>query len=293
MTIKPLKSYKAPAYPTLQESRQDARLLERVPQRWGKNTSLASLLGTGILIQLAGTGRADEAATEAADAKIVLPAGQDEKDAAANAVRAIPVTRVAPMLAEALANDGRGSFGCIAISAPVFLSENEAMDLIEAELAKAGLKVKDMVAVDGLKVPDRDAEFDFEKTEDDDEKDWRKFKMKKLKKGSYTFDLGTEDKSVVVKFLRTKDYENWQDKGGVWSSVSVYDLTKLATQMGEAFKARAEGEPVVIGLFFDPLHKVEWRGEKSRDDAKAESLEKLRGQVLHFVNYLKEEGVVE
>ena len=293
MNIKPMTSYKKPSYPTYQESKEDAQLLKNLPQRWGKNGSIASLIGTGILIHVAGTGRGEDAATENVTVSIIEPV-EHERGTVTNAVRTIPATRVAPMLEAALANDGRGSFGCVAVAAPVFLSENEAMDLIEAELEKAGLKVKDLVTVDGLNIPDANAKSEslsgLGKRDKEEERDWRKFKMKKLTEGPYTFDLGTEDKSVVIKFLRTRDYDHWRDNQGIGSSVSVYDLPTFATQVSDAFKARTNGTPVVIGLFFDPMASAKWKDNAA--DIKAQSREKLRAQVLHFVEYLKKEGVV-
>ena len=287
MTIKPMKSYKAPAYPTYGESRQDARLLERLPRRWGKGSPAASLIGTGIMIQIAGAGRGDDAQGNEAKAAIVERAGQERKTVA-DAARALPVTRVAPILEEALANDGRGGFGCIAVSAPVFLSESEAIDLIEAELKKTGLEWKDIVTVDGLQVPEKD--------------DWasrgemKKNQLQKLKTGPYTFDLGTADKSVVVKFLQMKDQAAWVGRES--STVQSFDLATLATQVGEAFRQRTDGKPVIIGLFFDPLtYPEKGRLTRTRDnyeqvekETKERAREKLRLQVRHFAEYLKQEG---
>jgi len=356
MTIKPVKTYTPPAYPTYEESKQDAHLLERLPRRWGK--TLAPLLGTGILIQIVGTG-CSQNDTQGKGVKItaVEPLGQKPKNVA-DAVRAIPATRVAPILEDALANDGRGGFGCVAVSAPVFLSEDEAIDLIRAELEKAGLALQTGVSVDGLQVPTTSAKNQWKKMKrfeeimrkerpdllekifktkcelnekEDENKNPAEIAVLRVEftaleekyatleeelkeilrdnklgfeEGSYRFDLGTKNQSVVVKFLQWEDYPinlGW--------SVIRFDLAKLATQMGDAFKARTNGNPVVIGLFFDPLtypkdfswakldglsgeqRNVEY--EKIRKDTEKISREKLRRQVQHFVEYLKKEGVVQ
>ena len=313
MTIQPIKSYKTPAYPTYEESKRDAHLLERLPRRWGKNP-IASLLGTGILIQIAGTNSRGDEPVKDVEVKIVEPLEQGRK-AIANAVRALPATRVAPILEEALAKDGRGSFGCVAVASPVFLSENEALDLIQAELEKAGLTVQDFVTVDGLSVPDANAQPQWERMGQGGLRP-RKIELKNLVEGAYTFDLGTKDKSVVIKFLRMEDFDQWKELSFHGSSVWSVDLSWLASQVSDAFKKRTKGEPVTIGIFFDPivydrsydndgldLHGLEWKqrsyvqtqidAQNPIKDPKARAREKLRQQVLHFVEYLKKEGVAD
>jgi hypothetical protein len=268
------------------------------------------LLGTGIIIQIAGAGRGDDGAVNV-DVQIVAPAEPLPK-AIADAVRALPATRVAPILEDALANDGRGGFGCVAISAPVFLSENEAIDLIEAELKKTGLKWKDLVSVDGLQIPTfssrRNTGFgqdDLPKTKDG-EIDWKEAKkprLKNLAEGTYTFDLGTEDKSVVVKFLQRKDFDLWNDTRDM-STFRSFDLSWLASEVSDAFKQRADGKPVIIGIFFEPstypekrktrgATPAQWQDEYAQlqKETRERAKEKLRQQVQHFVEYLKQEGV--
>jgi len=317
MKIKPVKKYTPPAYPTITEAKQDARLLTTLPRRWGRNHHLATLLGTGLMLGAARGNDAD--APQNAEAAAVLPRGGGE-DADEKVVRAIPITRVAPMLEDALANDGRGGFGCMAISAPVFLSENEALDLIQAELEKAGLKLRDMVPVDGLQMPA--AEREVVKIEGNDWREMFKPRMINLEAGTYMFDLGTADKSVVVKFLQKKDYEQWLAETGSHSSYESFNLSWLATQVAGAFRQRETGDPVVIGLFFEPstypLMQLDLRGlddeqkflarkqsgnlwqtrndeswQARHDATKERGREKLRAQVSHFVEYLKQEGVVE
>ncbi|MCL1856524.1 MAG: hypothetical protein FWF84_02635 [Kiritimatiellaeota bacterium] len=381
MKITPMVSYKKPAYPTYEESKANARLLNRLPQRWGKNGSIASLVGTGILIHIAGTGRGEETATQDVTVNIIEPVERDGSAVTRETVRAIPATRVAPILEEALAKDGRGGFGCVAISAPVFLSENEALDLIQSELKKAGLEMHNKVDIDGLPIPNskgipldkliekikQDAPtnpngtntyhigegmYDYtlsEKLEAAEVPDGmyifrgeygsytsvkivngkaretgggsRRFpedsdapRLKYLAEGTYAFDLGTKDKAVVVKFLGTKDHHDWKADRDM-STWHDYNLAWLAEQMRDAFQRRADGDPVIIGLFFQPTpyppthnrdgfdlsgleYDTRWYVQEQiasqlPADTNELARDKLRAQVLHFVDYLKHEGVVE
>ena len=316
MKIQPVKVYKPPAYPTYLESKQDARLLERLPRRWWKNDSIASLIGTGFFMQVVCAGCDNDAAPATANREIAAPQNPGpERTGVARAARTSPITRVAPILEDALANDGRGGFGCVAISAPVFLSEDEALDLIQTELKKAGLKMQKSVSIDGLPVPSTPQSREErvkEMVEEMKKADWEekiKPRVTKLEKGSYAFDLGTADKSLAVAFLNGDDLGQWKAETGFWSSVRSHDFAWLATQVRDAFAQRDEGDPVIIGLFFEPStyplrdRDSDFRGlndeqrlaryQTETKDTKERAREKLRVQVLHFVEYLKKEGVVE
>ena len=310
MKIKPLKTYKPPAYPTYPESKQDARLLERLPRRWRKNNSIASLIGTGFVMQALCVGCDNDAAPATANREIVAPQNPDpERKDVIRTARAISATRVAPILEDALANDGRGGFGCMSISAPVFLSEDEALDLIRTELEKAGLKMQNSVSIDGLPIPSKTQKKREDRRKENLREKLDELNIKQLEKGSYAFDLGTADKSMVVAFLNRTDFEQWKADTDVWSSFESFDFAWLATQVRDAFAQRDEGDPVIIGLFFEPstyplrdrdsdFHGLNdeqrlARYQTETKDTKERAREKLRVQVLHFVEYLKKEGVVE
>jgi len=307
MRIKPVKNYKPPAYPTIHEAKQDARLLEHLPRRWKKNAPIASLMGSGLLLHFvcAGCNNSNQPKNLHVENQL-LPGSNDRRAAEKKNTRVFPATRVAPMLEDALANDGRGGFGCIAVSAPVFLSEAEALELIRAELEKAGLKLDETAQVDGLQIPAAPAR-----------QGWRNKREKPfaLAEGVYTFDFGTADKSVAVKFLSAKDDVLWEDTDDSSTYVS-YNYARLATRVSDAFKQRETGDPVVIGLFFEPSvypvgwddfdmtglaneqkqfvrNQIEATKESRREVARDVGREKLRAQISHFVEYLKQEGVVE
>ena len=323
MKIKPLSSYDAPAYPTIGETRADARLLERRPSTMrgrGHAGSVASLLGAGIFIQITGTSCGADA--EPRDVKIDIvdfadrAPGDGTNAVEKTAAKKIATTRVAPLLEEALANDGRGFFGCVATAAPVYLSEDDAMDLIKTELEKVGLKLKRSVEIDGLQIPDSSTKQKARPGNDIDLDEDEKPRIKNLVEGSYTFDLGTEDKSVVVKFLSWDDFSKWKNEpSGPKFSITSYDFAWLAAQVRDSFSRRAAGEPVVIGLFFEPvvypgssdefvnqgLTMMQERFateqflavQTNAQTPEELAIEKLRRQVLHFVEYLQKEGIAE
>lgn len=303
----PLKRYAAPRYPTMSEARLEPKLLERLPRRWLASQPLATLTGAGLLARALLAQAEERAPDGAAPAAAALrPDRPDDKpvQAPARQVRRA-ATVIAPLLDEALAQDGRGSFGCVAVSPPVFLSENEALELIQTELEKAGLKLQDQVTVDGVEAP-LSADPYAAMTG----------KEAKLGTRSYDFDLGDPGRSVVVEYFSRLDHDAWQQRER-HSTVSSYDFPELMGRVSESFGKRKEGPPVVVGLFFDPLAhgSYRWGGspdaeglsaslqafaheqERASSGRNYEALkgvarEKLRRQVRHFVEHLQRTGVL-
>jgi hypothetical protein len=110
MKIKPLKQYPTPAYPTRDILHRCPELLRLVPARWRK--SMVVLAAVGVV------------------AGLLL------------ATRKTPHnSRVAPLF---LHGDGayQATFGCIAVTPPVFLSEDEARYVIVEEAKKAGISLR-------------------------------------------------------------------------------------------------------------------------------------------------------
>ena len=307
MKIQQVNRYHTPEYPTLEETRCDAHLLERLPHRWMSARPFASLAGMGLLTK-ALMAHAEPSPVAAPAETMQTPINQApspaHKQTAVKQTKRI-ATAVAPLLSEALEHDGRGTFGCVANNPPCFLSENEALELIQSELEKAGLKLRDGMTVEGLEAP--------VKMKPDTKRSQRE---PTLGTTHYEFDLGDPEKSVAIEFFSIRDHDLWM--GGPWSTAPSYDFPELMELVSESFKKRDTGKPMMIGLFFDPLasrwhgvarnpntrglteaqrqfmqeqtNKRDWQNELeiSREVARA----KLRKQVLHFVDYLKREGVL-
>jgi hypothetical protein len=207
---------------------------------------------------------------------------------------------------------GRGATGCIVLSPPVFLSEEEAMQIIREELAKHDVHLKEGKILDGVRLfrrhPTADKkhgeqikELNFE---DDPElqKDPRireLYDPKVLK-----LDGVDSDKKVAVEFVSETDYP---DLGGVLSPSSVqhYDFKDVAKYV--AGKVTKESKDrVYFGVFYDPATKwkdsevpvseseadMTKRWKKEKEETKNESRKLLRQQVQDFAGWLKEKKVV-
>ena len=300
MKIQPLKRAREPRYPTMEEARRDPLLLARMPVRWEKNSAFAACLGLFVVsAQASETPLPDHLAAAAAsvspDRRPLIP----ESSVEARKVASI----VAPLLDEALENDGRGSFGCIAINPPSFLSEDEALELIREELEAAGLELEYGTTLDAVPAPVDGAEAVNSFGPRPFENQPAKLALQK-----YSFDWGDADRSVYIEYLSRRDHGAWMKEP--CSTVSSYDFPDVARRVVQAFGKYRSDRPVYFGVFFDPLAHSgvleppvtgldtdleEMAKEESRKlrkaDGNADARDKLRRQVRHFVEFLKKEGV--
>jgi hypothetical protein len=322
MKIQPAKRCPRFGYPTMiemQGASSDWRA--RIPHRWEQLPGFAALLG---LLALSGDVRAD--ADEAKPA--VSQAPDATKPAAAESTVEQSVQQatsiVAPLLDEALRYDGRGAFGCMVVNPPTFLAEDEALELIRRELRAAGLDVKERVILDNLKAWIDEGMIVEETTNEDGETvtsmrfpQTDEERAIKLAPRAFMFDLADADRSIYVEYLAREDYAKWE--GISLSSVDRYDFPQLARKVSAAWSEWPSDKRTVFGVFFDPLahvdqirtkpifrpgmtdkqmarekHLFEKRRQQTGagDDAKALAKEKLRKQVRHFVEFLRQEGLV-
>ncbi|OGF64141.1 MAG: hypothetical protein A2Y62_19835 [Candidatus Fischerbacteria bacterium RBG_13_37_8] len=133
MRVKSAKRYRKPAYPEreLYALRPDL-LGASILSRWMKSKAVMSAL---IAFILSGT-KADCLANQADTAPISDKTEIQDKEKAPEPLTQEAEVKIAPIF---IHGDGAGSTGCIAISAPVFLPETEAVEIIFNELKKARL----------------------------------------------------------------------------------------------------------------------------------------------------------
>ena len=302
MKIQAVQAYRgASGYPTLAEIQRTPELLARVPARWEQSSGFAALLG---LLALATAPRAEAAGetVPAAAPAAAAPDAQPPETAVAQEARKTAAV-VAPMLEEALDQDGRGSFGCISVCPATFMPEDEALELIRTELEAAGLRLQEGVELDNVMAP-------VQKPVDakaHDPRDWEK--GNELGPRPVRFDWADPERAVYVDYLAQRDYRTWQGR-----SVSLdnsFDFAALARKVAEAYGQHPATNKTIFGVFFEPLadrgvaqpkleglsseqaRRASWESERMEAALKGEkSRDKLRRQVRHFVEFLKNEGVV-
>jgi len=335
MKVSPVSKSAPAPIPTAAEAAANPALVAPAPAVRPRRGA-GALAGAGLLGSLlaptasaAGFVLADDAPGSAAPAEApatAVPASADEAEAAARAEaeRAAIATVVAPILQKAMDEEGRGGFGCIAVDPPTILSESDALNLIEQEFAKAGVKLRDAYELTGFARTRTD--WSAPRRADAPKEDNWAFlsgdgdpgRPQKTEPASWVFDLATEDGSILLEYLSTGDHGKLEDsQPGVWCSVSSYDFPRRAERFRSELETRTNGVPVTVGLFFDPMaaggrwdsktqrripapgsalaalseeerENLDWR--KREELLRADALELLREQVRFFLDWARKEG---
>jgi hypothetical protein len=277
MKARPVKRYRQPAYPTRLEVLSEPELLERhLPCGW---RALPEMAGTVALFL------AVNSTVQAADKKPAAPLGS--------------LAVVAPIFEH---GDGRGSTGCIVVAPPVFLSEEEAWQVINEELGRQKLKLPDIgFEVRGVKIPHRTESYSVKRDQ------WTS-KVEDLPgtKQAYKADRANPEKRIAVEFVSCHDYERLGGPGSS-STVQSYDFKQVGRSVAEAVRKEAR-EKLYFGALYDPAVRVEpprrepakiktaadwgkyW--EESLQKSKAESQRLLRLQVQDFLKWLQAQGAI-
>lgn len=181
---------------------------------------------------------------------------------------------------------GRGSAGCVVITPPSFLSEEEAMAVIKDELSKHGItlgdgeQLKDVV----VQIPYHDGFGESERGKRGKLIDPRPLDVDAIDKG----------RQIAVVFVSESDCTSFEDPTRDWCSVSSFAPKKVATDL--AASARKSGDQKrYVGFFYDPLGKSRERSmpltgqayeDRERRNQK-ECKELLRQQVRDFAAWLE------
>jgi len=247
MKAKPEKRRKRPQYPTRSEAAEDPTLredlLSDVESRLG---DYESHLGTPF------------------SSVFVVPLTPSSVSG--------PPAQVAPIFQH---GEGRGSAGCVVATPPVFLSEEEALQVISEILAEHGLTASDSPpAIEGFVFDDKAS-------------------------GARTPlvpDFFDPAKNVAVEFVSEDDYVGLCH-GEFHSSVGSYDILDLAHTMSMAVREFSSG--LYFAALYDPMVSYNLWDRKDHEDANArwertkeQSRQLLREQVKDFVDWLKGQGVI-
>jgi hypothetical protein len=239
MNSKPIRKYTQPKYPTRLEVAARPGLLRRhQPPAWRKWPELTGAVGFFLL--------ADPARLVAADSP--TKGGQTKAPSQAVAV-------VAPIFQH---GEGRGTAGCIVISPPVFLSEEEAMQVIGEEMATKGVQLRtNQTTLAGITV-ERFVWLVSAAPTGATNGPTSTGPAFEIKQVPFNTDAADPKKKVYVEFLSERDKNTWdrerRNEGeDIFSgSVRFYDLPKTAAYVAQRVKRQAT-ERLYFGTFYDPL----------------------------------------
>lgn len=280
MKIQPVLDYKTPNYPKLDVFSIDPNLLvDTVPINWKNNKIVLA-----ALISIAISSQSCDLLPQKQTTRIELIKNKENK--IKNASHQEDSSFVAPIFHH---GDGIGFYGCIVIMPPVFITENEAKQIILNEFKKEKL-LFDTVTLPKEKI--------IIKTE---KKIWEEIKgdlkvRDTLELNDIVFDGYNKDLNFAYLFLSESDYEKYKDFEPEYSSVSNEDYKKVVEKLRNEIKKQSKLNAVI---FYEPIPYPEWQKIKERPNrevwknkGKKIAIDSLQNQVADFVNWLKAKKII-
>lgn len=276
MKIKPVKKSKKPNYPTIELYINNPVLLSKnVPENWLKNSCVATSLATFILL---GSPKIKVQAS-CINTEITDKIDYNQNDSIKEIIK--DSVKIAPIFAH---GEGSGSTGCVVMSPPVFISENEAKELIFKRLKKEGFN---------LKIENTDT-IQFKSKQIDQIKEYPEINFV-IKMDAYDSLL-----NFAIIYVSKEDYKNFVDIEN-WSrwSVKSYQTKKAAELIRNGFIENGKTNAVV---FYEPLRtgnkytsrelmELELKGESYELIERNFSKQLLLEQVEDFIKWIKQENI--
>ncbi len=275
LQARPVRRTAPPVYPTKLDVQARPDLLRKLPTGWCRHGEIAGLAGLYLAAQVGGC--VDEKAS---------PSG---------------LTDDSPAIVAPIFEHGRGRFsgGCLVVSAPVFMAEDEALLIIQDELQAAGLEPTDTgVKWDSVQLDLTTVRWAYNWLTEQEEG------RVIPRNGPWIVDMADARNRVFVEFIDARDcaaIESEESNSTVWT----HDLQSAARTLADA--AQATGKGAYFGAFYDPLPLVDIRdryhfvfspdempdsARKALTAAREESESQLRSQVREFVDWLKAQGAI-
>ncbi len=215
---------------------------------------------------------------------------------------------------------GIGATGCVVVSPPVFLSEEEALQVVKEELAKHGVQLTSAPVLQDLTIAPRRTQ------QVEDDKTSRKIVQDEEHAAPLCLTGMDEKRSIAIKLICRKNYERlggvgshcvdvvYRDpnkSGAIMSSVSDFDFSDAAQYVATEIRQKAR-QRLYVGVFYDPVSRpFVWRKvppskekrwktnaysqseeKEAEDNAAAESKRLLRQQAQDFAAWLKQQGAI-
>jgi len=254
--VSPVRKKTIPQYPDQYSVQLNQLLLANKPLRWSAAPVAGTVLSAVVLLGLAGCGAAEE--------------------------RAYPPT---PLFEH---GEGIGVYGCVAIAAPMFLSENDAFAILSDEFAKLGMTViKGGPTAENIQIPQYDPCGE-----------WSGNKEITTAKGSLTFDFSVKEESIVMEYVSKDNALEWEH-GDMLVSVSSTNYKELARTLNNSLNTAYTQS--VQGIFYDPAESARYYSDdfsptfdREQEIAKARerALAALRAQIKDFIAWLAAQGII-
>jgi len=289
-------------------------LSRHVPPAWRKHAEMA-----GVVAMLLSADGCTKSSTDtpppgpattaiAGDQQNPVTLGEDSVNAARDEVASVASANAVSASDEGAAwvapvfhhGEGRGATGCIVVSPPAFLSEEEALQVIIEELKQAGIvvtatnvKLEELSIEQGMR---RYGRLRGERLGEPGQKTPSRSVDSRDVPGvvePLEVDGLNADRRVAFEFISREDYRRFGGLGSM-GTVQEYDMPDTAEYLAQAIAAKDDS--IHFGTFYDPLtpasdpHRA--HNPQAVADARQRSRELLREQVVDFVNWLKAQGAI-
>lgn len=291
--LTPVSSAKMPKYPTREQALAHPSMLCATPHRWIRHPALCAALLFTVSSGLAGCS-SPGAGSYSSSTNSPQPVSTETvtEPSSAEAVESA-VESGAPSIVEAPVSDqdlldtnipvfthgsGRGSYGCVSVAPAVFLSEEEALQVIQEEAAAQGVTFTESKTVSGT--------FPATSLDPTGQPETATYD------GALELDGYNSQLKIGFEFVSQLDVAEWETPNPMEASVSTYNMLDTAQRLGES----APG----VAVFYDPTSDdwEEFGDVYDYDESayvaaqKEKSLEDLRAQVRDFLQWLSAQGVI-
>lgn len=260
--ISPVRIHPAPAYPQQPVIASDPALLARLPLRWQRSRRAASCAGLFALLTLTGCS---------------MPVSQQTSQPSPS-----PSPTPAPFKVPFFVHgEGLGSFGCVMVAPPVYLTEDDAKEIVGQVAAGYGVSFSAAKAIQGVDIPRTSLFYDFNSP------------LPSMPAALGTLDLDGYDnaKNIGYEYVSMEDVRAWSVQGAVWSSVEDYRVKDTASLLHTGLQ-KAD---IPVAVFYDPMAQYDWTQKDYASQAplvRMQSSALLRQQVVDFMEWLKSQGVI-
>ena len=245
ISVTPVKLYKRPKYPSRLEAKADPALLRKLPSAWSRNAKVLTafaMLGT-----------------------MTLTACHPDSQPESNTESKSDYFNVAPIFKH---GNGCGSYACISMTPPKYLSESEVLAILIEESKKAGLHFT-------ADVPDYSAKIENTYINDEYSK---KPKKVAIGSGEVNFELYNAEKNIAISYISQSEARVEYIDTYEGFSMAFFEPKILAQLAGESF-SKMEGN-LNVGLLYSPM------GESNKFE------ENLKAQLSDFFDWLRGEGII-
>jgi len=301
MEIKPVKNVETPKYPIREKITADT-LKSSVPKRWSSSAAAKVALGTlaamslaGCVppqIQTAGVPLPPSATTEESFVSQSTPTVVYSQTAGVPEPSQTPVVEYTPVGTFAPATisvaplfihgDGRGAFGCVMVAPPVFLSEDDALAVVNEAAKEYGLTFSSKDCPEFSNVLQPETDLNPEAIGGNTSRPEKTDKIITLKA-----DFTDNKHNIAIEFVSVDDVKEWsQSPSG--ATVEEYDTKDAAAQLSESLENSFNGGNYITAVLYDPC---ESSGDR-KTDVRALSEADLRAQAEDFFKWLRQQGII-